>query len=109
MTTDPWGRPTPLPQHPMAKRSMTLGLIGLCGFFVLIVPVLLSPCAWYYGAVARREMDRAPTQWSNRSEATTGLVCGIIGTALLGLAVMLGFLVVGSLALFLTFEGGYSG
>lgn len=109
MTTDPWGRPAPLPLHPMAKRSMILGLIGLCGFFVLIVPVLLSPFAWYYGAVARREMERAPTQWSNRSEATTGLVCGIIGTALLALSVVIGAIVVGSLALLLTFEGGYDG
>lgn len=108
MTTDPWGRPIPLLQHPMAKRSMILGLIGVCGFFVLIVPVLLSPFAWYYGAVARRDMDRSPTQWSNRGEATTGLVCGVIGTALLALAVMVAAMVVGSLALLLTFEGGYS-
>ncbi|MDR7087826.1 hypothetical protein J2X11_002665 [Aeromicrobium panaciterrae] len=108
MTADPWGHPAPIPQHPLANRSMILGLIGLCGFFVLLVPVLLSPFAWYYGTVARREIDRAPAQWSNRSEATTGLVCGIIGTALLALAVIVGALIVGSLALLLTFEGGYS-
>ena len=108
MTIDPWGLPAPPTQHPMAKRSMILGLIGLCGFFCLVVPVILSPFAWYYGAVARRDMDREPIRWSNRGEATTGLVCGIIGTALLALAVMIGALVVGSLALLLTFEGGYS-
>ena len=108
MTIDPWGQPAPIPHHPLARRSMILGLVGMVGFFVLIVPVLLSPFAWYYGAVARRDMDREPIRWSNRGEATTGLVCGIIGTALLALAVMIGALVVGSLALLLTFEGGYS-
>lgn len=107
MTTDPWGRPVSPPQHPLAKRSMILGLLGLCGFFVLVVPVLLSPFAWYYGAVARREIDRAPTQWSNRSEASTGVVCGIIGTALLALSVIIAVFIVGSLALLLSFEGGY--
>lgn len=109
MTTNAWIPPAPLPQHPLAKRSLILGIIGLCGFFVLIVPVLLCPFAWYYGAVARRDIDRAPTQWANRGEATTGVVCGAIGTALLALALMVGALIVGSLALLLTFEGGYSG
>ncbi len=95
--------------HPLAKRSMVFGLIGMVGFFILLVPVLLSPFAWYYGAVARREIDRAPADWSGRSDATTGMVCGIIGTALLGLAVVLGAFAIGSMALLLDFEGGYPG
>ncbi len=87
---------------------MILGLIGLIGFFCLVVPVVLSPFAWYYGAVARREIDRDPVRWTGRGDATTGMVCGIIGTALLALAVATGALVVASLALLLTFEGAYS-
>ena len=93
---------------PLAKRSMVLGLVGMIGFFCLVVPVLLCPFAWYYGAVARREIDRAPDRWTGRGDATTGLVCGMIGTALLTAALVIGALVVGSLALLLTFEGGYS-
>jgi len=81
----------------------------MIGFFCLVVPVFLCPFAWYYGAVARREIDRAPARWTGRGEATTGMVCGIIGSALLGLALALGALVVGSLAILLTFEGGYGG
>ena len=68
--------------HPRAERSMVLGLVGILGVICLL-PVLLSPFAWYYGAVARREIEREPTRWGGRSEATTGMVCGIIGTALL--------------------------
>lgn len=102
-----WQPPTPS-QHPLARRSMILGIVGLTGFFVLVVPVLLSPFAWYYGAVARRDIDRDPTRWTGRGDATAGYVCGIIGTALLALAIAIGALVVGSLALLLRFEGGYS-
>lgn len=111
MSTDPWAAPsdlTPPARHPMARRSLTLGLVGLIGSLCLIVPVVLSPFAWYYGAVARREIDRAPDRWTGRGDATTGMVCGIIGTALLALLIVIGALVVGSLALLLTFEGGYA-
>lgn len=94
-------------RHPLARRSLVFGLVGLVGFFCLLFPALLSPFAWYYGAVARREIDRAPDRWDGRSEATAGMVCGIIGSALLGLAVVLGAFAVGSMALLLDFEGGY--
>ncbi len=98
-----WGTVPPV-QHPMARRSMILGLLGLIGFFCLVVPVLLSPFAWYYGAVARREIDRAPDRWTGRADATTGMICGIIGTALLALAIVIGALVVGALALALSID-----
>ncbi|MEO6605938.1 MAG: DUF4190 domain-containing protein [Aeromicrobium sp.] len=92
----------------MSKRAMIFGIVGLIGFFILVVPVFLSPFAWYYGAVARREIDRAPGQFSGRGHATTGMVCGMIGSALLVLAVVVGAVIVGGLALLLTAEGGYS-
>ena len=106
--TEAWAPPAPLPPHPLTKRAMVLGIVGLAGFFVLVVPVFLSPFAWYCGAIARREIDRAPHRWSGRTEATTGVVCGMIGTVLLVLALLIGAIIVGSLALLLTFEGGYS-
>ena len=108
MTTEPWTPPAALPPHPLTKRAMVLGIVGVAGFFILVVPVFVSPFAWYYGTVARREIDRSPGQWSGRGEATTGLVCGMIGTALLMFVVVIGAIIVGGLALLLTFEGGYS-
>lgn len=86
-----------------------LGVVGLVGFFCLVVPVLLCPFAWYYGAVARREIDRAPGRWDGRNDATTGMVCGIVGSALLGVGVIVGAFALGSMALLLGFEGGYPG
>ena len=94
-------------EHPLAKRSMVLGLVGMIGFFCLVVPVFLCPFAWYYGVVARREIDRSPHLWTGRGTATTGMVCGMIGTAFLGLALAFGALAVSALTLLLTFEGGY--
>ena len=108
MTAQQWSMPAPIPPHPLTKRAMVLGIVGLTGFFILIVPIFLTPFAWYYGTVARREIDRAPGRWSGRGEATTGVVCGMIGTALLMLTLLIGGVIVGGLALLLTFEGGYS-
>lgn len=98
-----------LPAHPYARRSLVLGLVGLIGFFCLVVPALLCPFAWYYGAFARREIQRTPDQWGGRGDARTGMICGIVGTALLCLALLVAGMVVGSMALLLTFEAGYSG
>ena len=86
---------------------MLLGTIGLVGFFCLLVPVFVSPFAWYYGAVARREIDREPARWGGRRDATVGMVLGIVGTALLALALLLAAIAVGGFALLLTFESGY--
>ncbi len=111
MTADPLASRSALTSpegHPLARRSLILGLVGLIGSLCLLIPVVLSPFAWYYGAVARREIDRAPDRWGGRGDATTGMVCGIIGTALLALLLVIGAMVVGSLALLLTFEGGYA-
>lgn len=75
--------PTVPPKHPRATMSLVLGLIAACGTFCCLVPVLLSPIAWYHGARTRREIDRAPGRWSGRGEATAGMVMGIIGVALI--------------------------
>lgn len=66
---------------------MILGIVGLAGTFVCLIPIVLSPFAWYLGAKARREIDAAPNQWDGRGEAQAGFVTGIIGTALLILGV----------------------
>lgn len=103
----PYYRPVVLPSHPRAKTALILGLVGVAGFFVLLVPVLVSPLAWYFGATARREVDRDPTRWGGRGEAQAGMVLGIIGTVLLALAILMLMLTVAGLALLLTLDSGY--
>lgn len=78
-----------LPDHPKATPSLVVGIVSVAGLFVCGLPVLASPVAWVLGAQARREIRNAPQQWGGESKATTGMVLGIIGTALLVLAVIL--------------------
>ncbi|MGA8986739.1 DUF4190 domain-containing protein [Aeromicrobium sp.] len=106
----PYGPASPFaqpPAHPRATTALILGLVGVAGFFVLIVPVVVCPLAWYYGAVAEREAEREPLRWRGGGAAKAGLVLGIIGTALLGVLLLL-LLVVASLALLASrFDAGY--
>lgn len=110
MTPDPlitWHTPpVALPLHPRARTSMILGIISILGIFCLL-PTLLGPLAWYHGAVARREIEREPTRWGGRNDATIGMICGIVGTALLALVLLVAALVVGGYALLLNPQTGY--
>lgn len=78
---------------------MILGIVGLAGAFVCVIPIVLAPFAWYLGAKARREIDAAPNQWDGRGEAQAGFITGIIGTVLLVLglifAAFIAFVVIG--------------
>ncbi len=77
-------------KHDGAQTSMVLGLIGLIGFFLCGLTVVLSPFAWFIGAKAKREIDASGGALSGRDQAMVGFVTGIIGTVLLVLSV--GFL-----------------
>jgi hypothetical protein len=109
MTSDPlttWAYPPVAPPpHPRARTSLVLGIISLVGV-VFLLPALLGPLAWYYGAVARREIEREPTRWGGHSQASAGMICGIIGTALLALSLLVGALVLGGYVLLLNTDYG---
>jgi hypothetical protein len=77
-----------LPDHPKATTALIVGIVGVAGTFLCGLPVLVSPVAWVLGAKARREIRNAPQQWGGEGKATAGMVLGIIGTALLVLAIL---------------------
>jgi uncharacterized protein DUF4190 len=108
MTSDPlisWA-PAVAPQmHPRARVSLVLGIVSVVGVICLL-PVLVGPLAWYYGAVARRDIEREPTRWSGRPEASAGMICGIVGTALLALSLLVGFVVLAGYTLLLHTDYG---
>lgn len=80
--------PTP-PAHPSSTSSMALGLIGLIGILLCGgITLMLSPFAWALGSRALREIDADPMSYSGREQAQAGRVMGIIGTALLVLAIV---------------------
>lgn len=99
--------PTRLPLHPRATLSMVLAIVGLGGFFVLLVPIFACPFAWYYGAVAEREAQREPHRYRAGGEARFGMIAGIIGSALLGLLLLV-LVVAGALTILGSrYDAGY--
>ena len=70
------------PAHPSATTVLVLGILGL------VVCGVLAPFAWLKGSAALREIDAAPRRWSGRDQVQIGRVLGIIGSVLLGLAVL---------------------
>ncbi len=70
------------PDHPQAVTVLILGILGL------VVCQLISPFAWVMGARVVREIDASNGQLGGRGSATAGRICGIVGTALIGLALV---------------------
>jgi hypothetical protein len=70
------------PDHPQATTVLILGIVGIvaCG--------LAAPFAWVMGNRVVREIDASGGTLGGRSNANVGRVCGIVGTALLGLALL---------------------
>jgi hypothetical protein len=88
--------------HPSSTTVLVLGIVGL------VACQVVSPFAWTMGNRVVREIDASGGQLGGRSAANAGRICGIIGTVLLGLSVLLllGFLV---LALGVGPSGGSGG
>ena len=63
--------------------AMGLGIAALAGVWFLLLPILLAPVAWWFGAKAKREIAAEPERWSGTGEAQAGLIMGVIGTVLL--------------------------
>lgn len=78
-----YGYPTNQREHPDGTTILVLGILGL------VVCTILSPIAWAKGNGAKKEMDAQPgVVWTNRGNVTAGRICGIIGTCLLGFALI---------------------
>ena len=101
-----YGYAAPVQNHPSAQTAMVLGLVGLIGFFFCGITVLLSPFAWRMGARARREIDASQGSLGGRDTATVGYVTGIIGTVILGLALVAIIGVIGLVAISATSTTG---
>lgn len=86
---EPLVDPTPvqLPRHPRSQKALILGIVSLAGV-VVILPLFLSPYAWYFGTRVRRDIASAPGVWSGRSDAGAGVILGVIGTGLLAVLLL---------------------
>ena len=70
------------PDHPRASMSMVLGILGL------VLCQVIAPFAWVTGRQSLREIDASGGRWGGRGQAQAGYVLGIVGTVILGLAVV---------------------
>jgi uncharacterized membrane protein YjgN (DUF898 family) len=70
------------PEHPQATLVLILGIVGIvaCG--------LVAPFAWVMGSRVVKEIDASGGQLGGRSQAQAGRILGLVGTLLLGLALL---------------------
>jgi len=80
----PYGPP---PKHPNATTAMVLGIVAVAGGVLCYLPLLMAPFAWFTGSKAVRDIDESRGALGGRGEAMAGKVLGIVGTALLALAI----------------------
>lgn len=73
------------PDHPQASTVLVLGILGL------VLCQVLSPFAWVMGSRVVNEIDGSRGAYGGRGIANAGRVCGIVGTVLIGLTILLVF------------------
>ena len=75
--------------HPRAAAILVIGIVS-----ITFMPVL-RPVAWAIGRSALREIDAAPSRYSNRSTVQVGMILGIVATVFLivGLALVVTIIV----------------
>ncbi|MBJ7358146.1 MAG: DUF4190 domain-containing protein [Nocardioides sp.] len=71
------------PDHPQSTLVLVLGILGL------VLCQVISPFAWVMGNRVIREIDASGGAVGGRSPANAGRICGIIGTMLLGLGLLI--------------------
>ena len=91
MTQQPYAPPPP--SHQQAITVMVLGIVGL------VACQVISPFAWVMGNRVVGEIDASGGRVGGRTEANVGRILGIVGSALLGLSLVLvlGVFVLGGL------------
>jgi uncharacterized membrane protein YjgN (DUF898 family) len=72
----------PPQDHPQAMLVLVLGIVGVT------VCSLVAPFAWVMGNRVIGEIDASGGQVGGRSTANAGRICGIIGTALIVLMLL---------------------
>jgi uncharacterized membrane protein YjgN (DUF898 family) len=82
------------PDHQQAVLVLVLGIVGL------VVCGIAAPFAWVMGNRVVREIDASNGQLGGRSTANAGRICGIVGTAIIGLGLLAG--IAGIAFLFIT-------
>jgi hypothetical protein len=70
-------------EHPQGTTILVLGILSI------VTCQILGPFAWSMGNKALEEIDRDPMRYSNRGSINAGRICGIVGSVLLGLYLLM--------------------
>jgi hypothetical protein len=74
----PYGQQGMAQNHPKGTTILVLGILSL-----IICGIILGPIAWIMGNSAMGEINASPqVNWTNRGSVNAGRICGIIGTCL---------------------------
>ena len=90
-----FSRPPVYPTNGNAVASLVLGIISIVGCMSYgLVSVICGPLAIYFGGKAGKAIQAGLADPSSQSVATAGKVCGIIGTCLgaIGLLLLLAYI-----------------
>lgn len=77
--------PDPMMQHFLPSNATAVLVIGILS---MTLCSLLGPVAWAMGVAELRRIDQGVANPFKRSNATVGMVCGVVATLLLGLVVL---------------------
>jgi hypothetical protein len=83
--------PPPAPRSGDATVALVLGIVGLVGNLAScccclgVVPALCAPVAWWKGAALLRAIRAGLASPADEGTARAGMICGIVGSALLAL------------------------
>jgi uncharacterized membrane protein YjgN (DUF898 family) len=72
------------PDHPQASTVLVLGILSL------VLCQVIGPFAWVMGNRVLREIDASGGQLGGRSQVTAGRICGIVGTAMIAVTLLVG-------------------
>ena len=74
--------------HPQGTTILVLGILGL------VVCSILAPVAWYMGNNAMKEVEANPGRYANAQNIKIGRILGMIGTALIVLALVFAAIII---------------
>lgn len=80
---------TPQIQHPQATQALILGLVGTVLGLSCVVGGLVGIGGIVVGRRVRNEIDVDPGRYTGRSQATAGIVTGIVGVSIFALVTVL--------------------
>lgn len=87
-----YGNPYGMNEPPRSSNSTTILVLGILS---LVVCAVMGPIAWWMGKAELQQIDAGLVSSQDRGTVNAGYICGIIGTVLMGISVLMILFVLG--------------